>query len=271
VSWGPKAVPKQESTLSAGGAKWEHDNSSGGSGGKWVFGIIGIVLVIWLINDGSQTNEQPSYTVPTYSKPQSSPTPTTKTPSSNQSINLSYIMPPVGTNTVLSVAQIRWCLRESIRIDAMRDVIDTHEGTDVLNSIINNFNDRCGSYRYRQGTQARAESDVEPNRSNIVTAAIIEAREISPSELFSTAPPPSQTSTKPNAQLTKEVQQLLTSLGYDPGPVDGDYGRRTADAVKAFQRDADITQDGLIDQDLLTALRRLAAQRFSLLLPKADS
>jgi hypothetical protein len=71
--------------------------------------------------------------------------------------------------------------------------------------------------------------------------------------------------------LTREAQQLLTDLGYDPGPVDGDYGSRTAVAVKAFQRDTDMTQNGWVDKDLLTTLRRLAAQRSSLLHPKVES
>ena len=52
------------------------------------------------------------------------------------------------------------------------------------------------------------------------------------------------------------AQQLLIDLGYDPGPVDGKYGSRTASAVKAFQRDARIVQDGRIDHNFLSMLRR---------------
>ncbi len=60
---------------------------------------------------------------------------------------------------------------------------------------------------------------------------------------------------RPQTGYTREAQQLLTDLGYDPGPVDGQYGPQTADAVKTFQRDVGITQDGLIGQDLLILLR----------------
>ena len=245
--------------------------SGGGSGGKWILGIIGVIFVIWMINNAGQSNKKPSYTPSSsqsYNYPQSTPAPAVQTPSTTQSTGLQYTKPSVGTNNVLSVPEIRWCIREGIRIEAMRDVIDNNAGIDEFNRIVNDYNSRCGSYRYREGSQSRAERDVEAYRSQIVSEAIREARQlghsyqpsypsVSPGVSTSTAPK------KPNAQYAREAQQLLTDLGYDPDPVDGDYGRRTADAVKAFQRDAGITQDGWIDQDLLSVLRRVASQRSS--------
>ncbi|MDE0207037.1 MAG: peptidoglycan-binding domain-containing protein [Candidatus Tectomicrobia bacterium] len=38
----------------------------------------------------------------------------------------------------------------------------------------------------------------------------------------------------------REVQGLLKELGYDPGPVDGVWGRRTTEAWKAFAREAGV-------------------------------
>jgi len=248
--------------------------SGGGSGGKWILGIIGVIFVIWLINNGGQSNKKPSYTPPSssqsYSYPQSTPAPAVQTPSTTQSAGLQYTKPSVGTNNVLSVPEIRWCIREGIRIEAMRDVIDTNAGIDEFNRIVNDYNSRCGSYRYREGSQSRAERDVEAYRSQIVSEAIRDARQLGSRSYPSVSPGASTSSgpKKPNAQHTREAQQLLTDLGYDPGPVDGDYGRRTADAVKAFQRDAGITQDGWIDQDLLSILRTIKEK---LLKTKADS
>lgn len=250
--------------------------SGGGSGGKWILGIIGVIFVIWLINSGDQSNKKPSYTPPSssqsYSYPQSTPAPAVQTPSTTQSAGLQYTKPSVGTNNVLSVQEIRWCIREGIRIEAMRDVIDNNAGIDEFNRIVNDYNSRCGSYRYREGSQSRAERDVEAYRSQIVSEAIREARQlgrsypsVSPGVSTSTAPK------KPNAQYTREAQQLLTDLGYDPGPVDGDYGRRTADAVKSFQRDAGITQDGWIDQDLLSTLRSIREKLLKTRAESADS
>ncbi|RBM52054.1 hypothetical protein DLR65_01950, partial [Vibrio tarriae] len=243
-------------------------NNEGGSGGKWIFGIISVIFVIWLINNAEQSNKKPSYTQPSssqsYGSPKSTPAPVTQTQSTTQSAGLQYTKPSVGSNNVLSVPEIRWCIREGIRIEAMRDIIDNNTGIDEFNQIVSDYNSRCGSYRYREGSQSRAERDVEAYRTQIVSEAIREARQLGHSyqPSYPSVSPEVSTSTapkKPNAQFTREAQQILTDLGYEPGPVDGDYGRRTADAVKAFQRDAGITQDGWIDENLLSTLRRAKA------------
>lgn len=239
--------------------------SAGGSGGKWILGIIGVIFVIWLINSGDQNNKKPSYSPPSssqsYSYPQNSAAPVVQTPSTTQSSGLQYTKPSVGTNNVLSVPEIHWCIREGIRIEAMRDVIDNNAGIDEFNRTVNDYNSRCGSYRYRQGSQSQAERDVEPYRSQIVAEAISEARQMGRSNQpsYPSVSPSATTSSnprKPNTQDTREAQQLLADLGYDPGPADGNYGRRTIEAVKVFQRKVGITQDGWIDEDLLSKLRR---------------
>ena len=247
--------------------------SGSASGGKWLLGILGVFFVIWMISYGGKSNRKPSYNPPSssqnYSSPQNSPAPAatmpSTTPSAAQSAGLQYTKPSVGTNNVLSVPEIQWCIRAGIRIKAMRDVVDTNTGIDEFNRIVNDYNIRCGNYRYRQGSQLQAERNVEPYRSQLVAEAIREARLLGRSYQPSSPPvsPGSSTSSapkKPSAQYTSEAQQLLTDLGYDPGPVDGDYGRRTADAVMAFQRYASIAQDGRIDADLLSALRRTKAE-----------
>ncbi|TYQ14950.1 UNVERIFIED_CONTAM: g-D-glutamyl-meso-diaminopimelate peptidase [Acetivibrio alkalicellulosi] len=50
-------------------------------------------------------------------------------------------------------------------------------------------------------------------------------------------------STGPNVKL---VQSLLKKIGYDPGPIDGVYGPRTQQAVATFQRDNNLTPDGIV-------------------------
>lgn len=127
--------------------------SAMGSGWKWILGIIAVIFVIWLANNGGQSTKKPSY-----NPPQPSP-----------------------------------------------------------------------SYNFPQSSQA-------PTKS-----------------------PASSTPKKPSAQHTKETQQILTELGYDPGPIDGQYGRRTAGAVKAFQGDVGLSQDGWIDQNLLNLLTKTKA------------
>ena len=42
----------------------------------------------------------------------------------------------------------------------------------------------------------------------------------------------------------ENMQFVLKSLGYNPGPIDGWFGNKTADAVRQFQKDNDLTVDG---------------------------
>ncbi len=44
----------------------------------------------------------------------------------------------------------------------------------------------------------------------------------------------------------KRIQQVLASLGFDPGPIDGIMGRKTTRAIKAFQSQQGLTVDGLV-------------------------
>lgn len=44
----------------------------------------------------------------------------------------------------------------------------------------------------------------------------------------------------------RDLQDALTQLGFDPGPVDGIFGARTEAAVKAFQRAHEIDADGIV-------------------------
>lgn len=47
----------------------------------------------------------------------------------------------------------------------------------------------------------------------------------------------------------KFAQDMLNNKGYDCGRVDGDFGKKTKEAVKKFQEDCKITADGIIGKD----------------------
>ena len=52
----------------------------------------------------------------------------------------------------------------------------------------------------------------------------------------------------------KEVQQKLDELGFEPGPIDGYWGKRTADAIKAYQRSQGFAETGKLDKKTAMAL-----------------
>ena len=43
---------------------------------------------------------------------------------------------------------------------------------------------------------------------------------------------------------TKQIQMALANAGYDPGAIDGKKGRRTREAIRAFQRANNLSVDG---------------------------
>ena len=58
-----------------------------------------------------------------------------------------------------------------------------------------------------------------------------------------------------NLAQRREVQSLLTSHGYNPGTIDGILGARTRAAVRSFQRQAGLIEDGYVSMGLLERLR----------------
>jgi|LULZ01.1.fsa_nt_gb SpoIID/LytB domain protein len=54
---------------------------------------------------------------------------------------------------------------------------------------------------------------------------------------------------------TAGVQSFLTSRGYDPGPIDGAYGDRTAAAIRSYQSSAGINQSGAIDNETVNRMK----------------
>lgn len=78
-------------------------------------------------------------------------------------------MPPVGTNQTLSRAEIRYCIAEEIRLQGAQGAIDRRKGDDIrrFNAMVDDYNSRCSSFRYRSGMLETARRDVEPNRDRL--------------------------------------------------------------------------------------------------------
>ncbi|RJQ32862.1 MAG: hypothetical protein C4562_02275 [Actinobacteria bacterium] len=56
----------------------------------------------------------------------------------------------------------------------------------------------------------------------------------------------------------KTIQLWLRSLGFNPGPIDGTYGPKTEEAVKSFQFNYGIDEDGIVSFDTIKAFYKLA-------------
>ena len=53
----------------------------------------------------------------------------------------------------------------------------------------------------------------------------------------------------------KDVQKALKRAGFDPGPVDGQAGKKTKSAIKQFQKRAGLTADGVVGEKTWSRLK----------------
>lgn len=91
---------------------------------------------------------------------------------------------------------------------------------------------------------------------------------VSETPSIASLPPSTTLSTRPStgipaisADLIFQTQQVLTELGYQPGPVDGVSGSQTTQAVMAFQRNRGLPVDGQITAQLLEAMNQALMTR----------
>ncbi|SEG61539.1 S41 family peptidase [Paenibacillus sp. UNC499MF] len=72
-----------------------------------------------------------------------------------------------------------------------------------------------------------------------------------------------------NSDDVKNLQLMLTGVGYEPGRTDGYYSSKTADAVKAFQKSSGLPVTGNVDS--ATAKKLESAVLEAVKLPKNDN
>ncbi len=58
------------------------------------------------------------------------------------------------------------------------------------------------------------------------------------------------------SETVKEIQRALTDTGYYDGPIDGQYGPATVEAVIALQVDLDVEPDGIVGPETIAAFER---------------
>jgi hypothetical protein len=79
----------------------------------------------------------------------------------------------------------------------------------------------------------------------------------------SIGPSPSKAASEKDSQTHKQsseisvidVQKRLNELGYNPGPIDGKFGKKTAEALKKFQEENNLAPTGTINNETVLKLR----------------
>jgi hypothetical protein len=160
-------------------------HTSGSSAGKWMLGI-GVVLgVFWLVSTNSETNKKTA-TSATSSASRSPATNTPTSPSPTRQVApspptaLPEERPPMGSNSLLSTAQIRYCLAEDIRLNAGKSVVNQYLDIEVdrYNALASDYNSRCGQFRYRRGTLEPIRAEVETRRASLEAEGVARFRRL---------------------------------------------------------------------------------------------
>lgn len=148
--------------------------SSGGAG--WMFGGIFLLFVMAAIV-GSSGNKAPaqsstsSWEPPPAALPAPAPAPVAAAPVVAPSKGVEK--PPVGTDRLLDSAQIRYCLTEKIRVQAIESVVNADRESEIVNfnALVGDYNSRCGQFRYRQDDLDRVQGEIEPKSAELAQAA----------------------------------------------------------------------------------------------------
>lgn len=174
-----------------------------------------------------------------------------ETAASPSRLPLNVKRPPVRSKYFESQEQIRWCLVAKIRLDALRSLPERMQFQAELERRVLDYNKRCNKVCRPWTDPAQARADIEPRREEIAGKYIAKLRKSSVEPAVQ--PPPQRKATMVEIA---EAQKILAELGYDPGSTDGRAGRKTLNAIKAYQRDMRLPQSGDITNVLLDLLRK---------------
>ncbi|MDV5082738.1 peptidoglycan-binding domain-containing protein [Vibrio parahaemolyticus] len=242
-----EATPKS-STITEKTIEEESNSKSGFS--PWVWVALLIIIIVAIVS--SQENHNNSSYSESKNKnitPERTTVPRTDKNTINNNNKLTFSMPEPGSNRVLSVSELRWCLREEITLNTYKTELNVNRSNDRVidkyNELVEKYNARCGSYKYYEDQLNRAKREVFSLKNEIEYNALKNFK------LLDTR----TNSVNSNKHDVLDVQNALKMRGYDVGTVDGLMGNRTRDAIKQFQRDQLLEVDGKISPKLLNRLQ----------------
>jgi TonB family protein len=127
-------------------------------------------------------------------------------------------LPPVGRGNLYTAPQIRYCLAESIRIEAVRRALDRREPESVeeFNARVADFNSRCASYRFYESEMFFVKREVQDHRTRLQAEAREDYLRRAAARKAARAPSAPPTLTKTEPEVAKEKAPLPPSGGAEP-------------------------------------------------------
>jgi uncharacterized protein len=153
------------------------------------------------------------------------------------------MIPPIGVGLELSVAQIRYCLSEKLRIQVWRTRLEAGFGSSLqaFNNSVNDYNARCSNFRYQGNTLTTVRAEVEANRPVLTREALSRARSFESDDASSQAqsePTPTADSTARTDSTIPAMPPVLTPL--QTFTTSFDCSKASADAEQVICHDAEL-------------------------------
>jgi hypothetical protein len=251
---------------------------------KWgAFGLVGAVILYANISeksspklnhdyDSTSSRQSPSYPPKnSYSAPN---------PSSQTVQPLIETKPPLGSGTLLSQSDIRYCRYQKERLKTIEKDLRNNQEVISFNVIVDDYNGRCGKFQYRETDLQIVTAEVNEKSEALAAEGrnILSGWRARPSlpppfapqvpPSFPSVMPPPPTSAIPgqpnNANTAApqalpaidllhldtaiDVQKRLGDLGYFRGPNNGAWGPQSRSSLRSFK-----LANGLADDDAFDA------------------
>lgn len=92
--------------------------------------------------------------------------PPTQSPTSTPVVERE-LMPQIGQGLALNRSQVRYCVFQGRRLEAIRLLTDTNNKIAQFNHLIDDFNSRCSNYRYRNGVLTSIQRDAREKAAEL--------------------------------------------------------------------------------------------------------
>ena len=135
---------------------------------KWVWLVVAAAIAFFIF-DAAKNEREPGGGV--RSTPQIASKPVAKPPTTRQAERLSdltFSTPQAGNEDLLTEAELRWCLRAGIQIEALEALPETKVKNTKYYDLLLDFLVLCGIKRYDGGSLERIQGEVERHRNEIV-------------------------------------------------------------------------------------------------------
>jgi peptidoglycan hydrolase-like protein with peptidoglycan-binding domain len=204
--------------------------------------------------------------------------------------------PPLGSASVFSQANIRYCRYQKERFRAIEKDLRNNEEIGAFNALVDDYNSRCEKFQYRERdlqivteeASRKSEALAAEGRNILMGWRVRPSIQLPP--LTSVAPsfpavipqPPAISATQPPAAILDSsgantpndpvidllqletairAQKRLGELGFFRGPNNGAWGPQSRNSLRSFKVENGLTSDDVFDANTMSRLYSADAKR----------